>query len=239
MKHETIPTQRALLVWQPPLRPLEEGGRRDRRAVGELVRESDENVSFRYFRNGDMENARSQGFDGYPGLPIRGQDNNRVGFEVLRRRIPPTEREDFSEILERFGLPAEFDHNDHLTLMAYTGARRVSDSFSICETFDGFDKPFTYMFDLANIRRDGNLEVCDKLHPGEKMEFVREEDNKYDPNAIKVVRKNGRERAGYINRIQAKTVGQWVDEGRIEAEVFKFNGRAKYPRLYVRAYVDP
>ena len=239
MEYATLPTQRALLVWQPPLQPLEEGGRRDRRAVGQLVRESDGNVSFRYSRNGDMKAAREEGFDGYPGLPIWGRANNRVGFEVLRRRLPSTEREDFSEMLERRGLPAEFDREDHLTLMAYTGARQVTDSFSICETFDGFDEPFTYMFDLANIRRDGNLEVCAKLHPGEEMEFVREEDNKYDPNAIKVVRKDGRERAGYINRIQAKTVGQWVDEARVKAKVFKFNGRAIYPRLFVRAYVVP
>ena len=186
-----------------------------------------------------LENSRSQGFDGYPGLPIWGKANNRVGFEVLRRRLPSTEREDYSEMLERLGLPAEFDRDDHLTMLAYTGARRVSDSFSICETFDGFDRPFTYMFDLANIRRDGNLEVCAKLRPGEAMEFVRDEDNEYDANAIKVVRRDGKQRAGYINRIQAKTVGRWVDEGRIEAEVFKFNGRAKCPRLFVRTYVDP
>ena len=238
MKHELLPTQRALLVWQTPLRPVEEGGRRDRHAVGELVRKKSGKVSFRYFD--DLEAARAQGFKGYPGLRIGRKSNEKVGFDLLRRRLPPAERTDFGETLKKFDLPEDLDRSDHLTLLAYTGARHANDSFSICETFDGFDRPFKFLFDLANIRRDGSHEVCAKLVPGEALIFKREPDNPHDPNAVKVVREaNEDEKAGYVNRLQAKAVGQWLEEGEVTASVFKFNGRSVYPRLFVNADVFP
>ena len=238
MKYELLQTQRALLVWQTPLRPVEEGGRRDRHAVGELVRKKSGRVSFRYFD--DLEAARAQGFRGYPGLRIGRKANEKVGFDLLRRRLPPAERTDFGETLQKFGLPKNLDRSDHLTLLAYTGARHTNDSFSICETFDGFDRSFKFLFDLANVRRDGNYDVCAKLVPGEALIFKREPNNPHDPNAVKVVRKaNEEERAGYVNRLQAKAVGQWLEEGDIMASVFKFNGRSVYPRLFVNVNVTP
>ena len=236
MKYELLPTQRALLVWQTPLRPVEKGGRRDRHAVGELVRKKSGKVSFRYFD--DLEAARAQGFKGYPGLRIGRKSNEKVGFDLLRRRLPPAERTDFGETLKKFDLPEDLDRSDHLTLLAYTGARHANDSFSICETFDGFDRPFKFLFDLANIRRDGSHEVCAKLVPGEALIFKREPDNPHDPNAVKVVREaNEEEKAGYVNRLQAKAVGQWLEEGEVTASVFKFNGRSVYPRLFVNVDV--
>ena len=238
MKYELLPTQRALLVWQTPLRPVEKGGRRDRHAVGELVRKKSGKVSFRYFD--DLESACAQGFNGYPSLPIGRKANEKIGFEELRRRLPPAERRDFGKTLQKFGLPEDLDRSDHLTLLAYTGARHTNDSFSICETFDGFDRPFKFLFDLANIRRDGNYDVCRKLKPGEALTFKREPDNPHDPNAVKVVRtSNEEEKVGYVNRLQAKAIGRWLEEGKIAASMFKFNGRAAYPRLFVHTNVVP
>ena len=237
MKHELLPTRRALLVWQTPLRPVEEGGRRDRHAVGELVRKKSGKVWFRYFD--DLEAACAQGFKGYPSLPIGRKANERIGFEELRRRLPPAERRDYGKILQIFGLPADLDRSDHLTLMAYTGARN-DDDFSICETFDGFDRPFRFLFDLANVRRDGTYDVCAKLTPGEALTFKREPDNPHCPNAIKVVRAaNEKEKAGYVNHLQAEVVGRWLDEGEITASAFMFSGRSVDPRLYLNVNVSP
>ena len=244
MTYELLQTQRALLVWQTPLRPAEEGGGRDclvrdHHAVGELVRKRSGRVSFRYFD--DLEAARAQGFRDYPGLftDMKAKANDRIGFELLRRRLPPEQRRDYGKILQTFGLPADLDRGDHLTLMAYTGARN-DDSFSICETFDGFDRPFRFLFDIANVRRDGTYDVCVKLAPGEALTFKREPDSPHGPNAVKVVRAaNEKEKAGYVNHLQAEAVGRWLDEGEITASAFKFTERSVYPRLFVNVNVSP
>ena len=240
--YEMIPTQRALLVWQTPLRPAEEGGKRDclvrdHHAVGELVRKKSGKVWFRYFD--DLEAARAQGFRGYPGLRLGRKANEKIGFEALRRRLPPDQRTDYGKILQKFDLPADLDRSDHLTLLAYTGARN-DDSFSICETFDGFERPFRFLLDLANIKRDGTYDVCAKLTPGEALTFKREPDNPHAPNAVKVVRAaDETEKAGYVNHLQAEAVGRWLDEGEITASAFKFSGRSVYPRLFVNVNVTP
>ena len=242
MTYELLPTQRALLVWQTPLRPAEEGGGRDclvrdHHAVGELVRKKSGRVSFRYFD--DLEAACAQGFRGYPSLPIGRKANERIGFEELRRRLPPAERRDYGKIMQAFGLPADVDRSDHLTLLAYTGARE-DDDFSVCETFDGFDRPFRFLFNIANVKRDGAYDVCAKLAPGEALTFKREQDNPHDPNAIKVVRTaNEKEKAGYVNHLQAEAVGRWLDEGEVTASVFDFSGWSVDPRLYVNLNVSP
>ena len=242
MTYELLPTQRALLVWQSPLRPAEEGGKRDclvrdHHAVGELVRKKSGRVSFRYLDA--LEAACAQGFRDYIGLPIGRRANEKVGFEVLRRRLPPAERRDFGKTLQKFGLPADLDRSDHLTLLAYTGARN-GDNFSICETFDGFDTPFRFLLDLANIKRDGTYDVCAKLTPGEALTFKREPNNPHDPNAIKVVRaSNEKKKAGYVNHLQAEAVGRWLDEGEVTASVLSFSGRSVDPRLYVNVNVSP
>ena len=241
--YELLPTQRALLVWQADLRPDEQGGGlgslRDHHAVGELVRKKSGRVSFRYFD--DLEAACAQGFRDYPGLftDMKAKANDRIGFELLRRRLPPEQRRDYGKILQTFGLPEDLDLSDHLTLMAYTGARN-DDDFSICETFDGFDRPFRFLFDLANVKRDGTYDVCAKLAPGEALTFKREPDSPHGPNAVKVVRAaNEKEKAGYVNHLQAEAVGRWLDEGEITASAFMFSGRSVYPRLYVNVNVIP
>ena len=243
MTYELLPTQRALLVWQTPLRPAEEGGGRDclvrdHHAVGELVRKRSGRVSFRYFD--DLEAARAQGFRGYPGLRLGRKANEKIGFEQLRRRLPPEQRRDYGKIMQKFDLPADVDRSDHLTLLAYTGARHVNDSFSVCETFDGFDRPFRFLFDIANVRRDGTYDVCAKLAPGEALTFKREPDSPHGPNAVKVVRAaNEKEKAGYVNHLQAEAVGRWLDDGEITASAFMFSRRSVYPRLYVNVNVSP
>lgn len=225
-----IATQRALLVWQ---RPLDQTGRRDRHAVAELLQLKDR-VSFRYFDEEKLSTAREAGFVGYPGLPTDGSDLDRVAMDVLMRRLPPKERGDFGSLLERFGLPQQREYSD-LSLLAYTGARLTSDSFSICETFEGFELPFTYIFDVAGNR---HYPSYSQLSESEPLRFEREAENLADPNAIKIARMDGTT-VGYVNRLQANAVGRWLDAGEVSASVFRINGRPEYPRLFVRAEIAP
>ena len=231
MIENPIHTQRALLVWQRPLGQCDE--RRDRLAVAELV-QGEGQVSFRYFDGGHILNAENEGFSGYPGLPIGSEHLDRIAMGVLIRRLPPKSRADFGEYLETFGLPWSQELPD-LTLLAYTGARSTSDSFSICETFDGFQAPFTFIFDVAGSRHYEDNHTA--LEVGEQLRLEREKQNEYDQNAVSFVRSDGAV-VGYVNRLQAKTVGSWLGKFEIKATVFRKNGRAEYTRLFVRAEVS-
>jgi len=229
MIQNPIHTQRALLTWQ---RALGESGRRDRHPVAELVQHSD-GVSFRYLSGNDLSSARDCGFTEYPGIPIDSETSGARALSILMRRLPPLNRVDFGDLLARFGLPdGEYSP---LTLLAYTGARMTSDSFAVAETFDGFERPFSYVFDVAGYRH--NLPAGQNLADGEPLVFEREPDNDYDDNAIRIARTDGTG-VGYVNRLQADAVGRWIDEGRVTGAVFRINGRAEYPRLFVQAEIQ-
>jgi len=231
MIENPIHTQRALLIWQRPLGQCDE--RRDRFAVAELV-QGEGQVSFRYFDDDRILDAKNEGFNGYPGLPVGFEHLDRVAIGVLIRRLPPKGRADFGEYLETFGLSRSRELPD-LTLLAYTGARSTNDSFSICETFDGFQAPFTFIFDVAGSRHYEGSHAA--LEVGEPLRLEREEQNEYDQNAVSFVRSDGAV-VGYVNRLQAKTVGSWLGKFGIKATVFRKNGRAEYTRLFVRADVS-
>jgi HIRAN domain len=201
--------------------------------VAELVQHED-GVSMRYLNDGVLAEAMEAGFVGYPGLPIGSTDLDGLAMEVLMRRLPPQDRADFGQMLERFGLPSGREYPD-LTLLAYTGARMTSDSFGVTETFDGFERPFTYIFDVAGYRH--NLPDDVALASGEALTFECEPNNEFDPNAIRIARRDGTT-VGYVNRLQADIVSQWIDRDRIQASVFRINGRVQYPRLFVRAEVS-
>ena len=228
---DPIQTRRALLTWQRPLAGQDDSPRR-RFAVAELT-EHDEGLGFAYRH--DIGSASETGFEGYPGLPLARQHESSKATDVLKRRLPPLNRPDFNEFKERFGLSPEA-HFSVLSLLAYTGARLSSDSFGISETFDGFDQPFRYVFDIAGYRhyRERMLDLVED----EPIFFVHEPTNPNDADAVKVVRQN-EATVGYINRLQTGPMLRWLENGNINARVFRINGRSSYPRLFVMADVVP
>ena len=224
-----IRTRRALLAWRSR---LGSGERRDWHPVAELV-QAKGRLSFRYLDDVELEPARQEGFTGYPGLPFGSSELDRIAEVVLMHRLPPRNRRDFDELLGRFGLPPN-ENYPALTLLAYTGARLTGDSFSVCETFDGFEPPFTYVFDVAGSRGDEAL--YGELNPGESLYLEREPGNQLHPNAIRIERADSTT-VGYVNHLQTDAVGQWLDNDGIAASVFRTNGRIVYPRLFVLAKV--
>ena len=227
-----VATRRAHLVWQDP---PGSGPSRSAMPVAELTQLKGR-VSFRYLDDDQLAEPRERGFDGYFGLPIGSNDNDRRAMKLLRHRLPPRSRTDFGDMLRRFGLPADWDHTD-LSLLAYTGARRPGNRFSVCETFDGFDEPFTYVFDLAGVRHC--RDACEGLSPGDPLTFECERDSDRDSDAIRVASARNGATVGYVNCVQADVVGRLLDGGKISASMFRFNGRPGYPRLFVRADIVP
>lgn len=213
--------------------------------LGKLKAKSKNRASFRYFDDADLGAARQAGFTGYPGIPLDSDFDSdilgRKAMRVLMRRLPPKNREDFSDLMARFGLRYDPQHPScsDLSLLAYTGARLTSDGFSVSESFHGFEAPFTYIFDVAGYRRyrEKNLD----LDNSDTVYLERERDNPQDPNAVRFVRvpEDRDTRVGYVNRLQAEAVGRWVDKCEISASVFRINGRSEYPRLFVWTEVVP
>ena len=228
---DPIQTQRALLTWQRPLRQQDDSSRR-RFEVGELVKDG-EGLGFSYKE--DLDPATEAGFEGYPGLPLAREHESDRATDVLKRRLPPLNRPDFNDFKEQFGL-SQKAHFTVLSLLAYTGARLSSDSFGISETFDGFERPFRYVFDIAGYRH--YQEGIPDLAENEPLLFRHEPTNSVDPHAVEVTRRNGA-RVGYINRLQTGPVVRWLTHGTIDARVFRLNGRSVYPRLFVMADVVP
>ena len=115
--------------------------------MAELV-QMENRLSFCYLDDAQLGPARQDGLMGYPGLPSNSPELDRIAEEALMRPPSPTDRRDFGQFLERFGLPPDARYPP-LPFLASTGARLTGDTFSECETFDGLESPFTYPFDVA------------------------------------------------------------------------------------------
>lgn len=228
-----IHTKSAHLIWQSPL----DGGGSRRRLPVALMRTNGDGtgVSFRYLLDTpDFELARSEGFQGYTGIPLD-RENTSDAINTLGRRLPNSERPDYFEFLNRFGLRSE-DNLPTLSLLAYTGAKLTSDSFSVADTFEGFDRSFQYIFDVAGRRH--NFDATPSPQERDIVSFCPEPENPHDPHAI-ALRDNDGNRLGYINTCQAASVNTWLENGSINGKVFRVNGRASYPRLFVIADIEP
>jgi HIRAN domain len=208
---------------------------RDRHAVGELVVDGDK-VRFTYLSNTPSFNAAcKQGFDGYPGLPISETDEYADALSIFMRRLPNPGRSDYNAYFENFGLSPEANWTP-LSRLAYTSARSVSDSFSITETFDGFEEPFEFIFDVAGFRH--YIDAASTIHRQDTVQLQPEPNNPYDPDAIQVLTETNL-LLGYINRLQAKKLLGWITTGSIQTEIYRLNGRPLYPRLFIFARITP
>ncbi|WP_179381138.1 HIRAN domain-containing protein [Jannaschia marina] len=228
MINDPVHTRRAHLVWRNP----HTGDGEHQYVVGELEQRP-HRLGFHYLREDLLAPAIAAGFEGYVGLPLHSTELDFLASKVLIRRLPPIGRSDFPELLRRFGLPTDQSYPD-LTLLAYTGAKLSSDGFSICETFDGFEGAFSYVFDVSRTR---SFLDFNELVIGETILFENEPTNEVSPNAVRLSREDW-EAVGYINQLQAKTVCSWLQNGIVNATVFRVNGRLHYPSLFVRADIE-
>lgn len=232
MIEDPIHTTSAHLVWQSP---IDGTGSRAHLSVAKLQQEANGEVSFRYLTESpDFAQAWAEGFRGYTGIPLDRTDTSDA-VSTLARRILSPDRPDYAEYLRRFGLKVE--HNlPTLSLLAYTGARLTSDSFCVRETFEGFDRPFQYIFDVAGRRHYAEATPSPKV--GDRVFFHPDPDNQYDSNAVMLCDDRG-EPFGYIDRNQSAQVSQWLLNGSVQGAIFRVNGTKNHPRLFVSADIVP
>ncbi|RWC12763.1 MAG: hypothetical protein EOS52_17740 [Mesorhizobium sp.] len=228
-----------LLAWQAP----DHLGNRQRWAVG-VIDISGQECSFRYvtsdseFRalNGHgREKLIGLGFLGYPAFSMQRPIHRSEVLPTLMRRLPPRSRPDFGAFLQLYGLAPDANPSD-FALLAYTGAKLPSDGFSIVDPLDKSTAKADMVMEVAGTRHL-LIGTTLGLAPDQPVSLVPEPDNQYDPAAIHVCA--GDRCVGYVNRLQAETVGYWLDARTVSASVYGMNGTLDNPKLFIFMSVRP
>ena len=120
------------------------------------------------------------------------------------RRMPARHRPDFKKYGELFRLDPKLQAFD-FELLGRTEAKLPSDGFSVVDPLDLEADRCELTLEVAG-HRYCRPEIA--LGLGDDVELVAEPDNSKDPFAV-MVRANG-QKIGYINRLQAQTIGRWL-----------------------------
>ncbi len=221
-----VEPKRLILVWQEPLTSR---GSRLRRIVGELVREDNESkeILLRYFHGEeDFELAKRDGFIGFLAFPIKRKEYNLNVLDTLVRRIPPRSRSDFKDYLENLRIRPESAISD-FALLGYSEARLPGDGFSIVNSYEDTTPPFEFLTEVSGFRYHEGM--AKEPPSGHLVNFVKEPENKVDPNAIAVMCED--RKIGYVNRAQLSGIHSFLDNAQVNAFIDRFNGTTDRPRV--------
>jgi hypothetical protein len=222
-----IEPRRLLLTWQPA--DLNAPSR-TRRVVGEIFIDSDGQAIFRYlYDTPDYVEAVNAGFQGFPAFGDKQGEIRQGVIETLMRRLPPRNREDFSDYLAQHRLPFPFNYSN-LALLGYTGARLPSDGFALVPDFPLNAAPCDLLIEVAGLRHV-YLDGLKNIHIGDAVTFEIEDNNPVDAGAVAVIHQGNR--IGYINRVLKDTFSTWLQSRQVEATVDRLNGKPERPLVYV------
>jgi hypothetical protein len=222
IEHIIEPTK-LLLTWQSS-----EEDHRTRYIVAELNRIGDE-INLRYLVNTeDFNKAKIQGFESYPAF----QDVNKIHGNVLdafMRRLPPRTRGDFSLYMEGLRLKPAIELSD-FALLGYSGAKLLSDGFSLIHPFNNVDIACELLLEAAGFRHIKKNH--DEISINDAATFAKEFNTATKEQAICILINN--KHIGYVNRGLLPTFVNWMDNGRIiGAWVEKTNGTPGKPTVYL------
>ncbi|AJI96701.1 hypothetical protein BD65_1883 [Yersinia ruckeri] len=222
---------RLMLTWQPA-----SGG--SRFVVGELIRDSQDNVVFNYLLETEpFINAQAKGFQGFPAFDIKNRTHSNDVMQTFMRRLPPRRREDFLDYLNNFRLPETFNGSD-FALLAYTGGKVAGDGFSFVPDLSSVKTPFDYVMEVAGTRyiiEEGRLNL-NEIEIGDEVAFINEDDNPKDCNAI-IVAKN-QNRLGYVNQALCVALRHFAKTNKVSGVVVRKNGTPERPLVYVMLSVN-
>lgn len=232
IEHIVEPTK-LLLAWQ-----ASDEKHRNRYIVGELsCTENDVNLIY-YVGTDDFIKAREHGFECYPAFKDVNQIHHNV-LDAFMRRLPPRTRGDFPEYLTRLRLKSDVQISD-FGLLGYSGAKLLSDGFSIIHPFNNVEGPCELMLEAAGYRhlqKKSENEVTPQV--GQSVSFSKEEHNEKTLEKAVRIDANGT-CIGYVNRGLVSTFLDWIDSSRIEgAWVEKFNGTSENPVVYIYVKIAP
>lgn len=224
-----IEPSRLLLAW---LRPLQDGQRRNRRVVGEIVRDDSDTVIFRYLdTTEDFQAARQEGFQGYPAFRLNRTEHRSNVLHAFTSRMTSRKRGDFADYLAAHQLPHDYSGSD-FSLLAHTGARLPSDGFEIVADFATVRNPFDLVIEVAGTRHQAELRI-ESLALGDPVAFAAEPDNPVDSDAVVVSHKAGQ--LGHIPKPYCALLHSRLIDGKTTAAICRLNGRPERPLIYLLA----
>lgn len=211
------------LMWRP--------GKGSRRiAIGSLSKDKVNGaLKFEYSQNGiDEAKKVDSHFVGYPGLPIDSLNfESSLLEEIFFSRLINTERNDARQLLD-FWLVDPLRYSDKYYLLAQTQGLSFSDTFEFVPRYFKSHKN-SFITDIAGLSRIPY--DLSKLHIGDKLQFVLEPENEYDPNAVYV--SHNMEKIGYIKQGH-NTVFNRTNLLRIKLTVWSIVSIGDINKLYVR-----
>jgi hypothetical protein len=218
-----IEPSKLLLAWQPANEK-----HRTRYIVGEFQRLSDE-VHLVYLTNSkDFANAKQHGFEAYPAFPDTSTIHHNV-LDAFMRRLPPRTRGDFSDYLKGFRLRPNVQISD-FALLGYSGAKLLSDGFSIIHPFSDVQGACELLLEAAGYRHIRHNKTYPKVN--DAACFSKEWNNAIQETAIRIDVNNNC--IGYVNRGLIPTFIEWIENNRIQgAWVEKINGTPGKPTVYL------
>ncbi len=231
-----------ILAWQAPLHVED----RFRWAVGKLRVEGLDSAVFEYLSGPDfsalndgrqLEALQAAGYSGYPAFDAKKQPSGEFRDRVLQaflRRLPPRSRSDFPRYLAHHYV-SEPDKLSPMALLSVTEARLPSDGFSLIDPLDSSASCVDFVFEIAGYRH--RVAVPDSYAVGQRLELRREPDNPFDGRAIAVIA--GERVIGYVNRLQAPTIGSWLKQRALTCWIARVNDRPDMPRAFAFLQVRP
>lgn len=158
--------------------------------IGEITVQGNE-VNFKYLQAG-VNQARKEGFMGYPGLSIEITEHKNV-LNLFSKRLINTERSDAKELLMFWGIQDEYTENK-LYLLVMTQGMSQNDNFEFLACFK-LQNDLSFITDIAGLSHS-KFDVS-KLKKGDLLTFEKE-NLKQDKNAIKLLFEQ--ELVGYIKK---------------------------------------
>lgn len=228
IEHIIEPTK-LLLVWQSSNEQ-----HRKRYVVAEIHRSDDDKYTLMYLVNSkDFIEAQKYGFEYYPAFKEIYKIHDNV-LDAFMRRLPPKTRGDYSKYLEGLRLKPDVELTD-FAMLGYSGAKLLSDEFSIIHPFNDVEGPCELLIEVAGYRhRIEKIKASPTLnsHAAFERSYFGEEDS------IEII-VNG-DYIGCVTRALIPTFQNWLDDNRIkDAFVEKTNGTATKPTLYLFVQITP
>lgn len=222
IEHIIEPTK-LLLAWQSADEEY-----RTRYIVAELNRIGNE-VTLTYLVNtDDFRKAQNKGFSSYPAFQDIYITHHNV-LDAFMRRLPPRSRGDFAQYLEGLRLKPETLISD-FALLGYSGAKLLSDGFSLINPFNAVSEPCELLLEVAGFRHIQKKH--DEIKINDIATFTKEFNDSTQEEAIHIL--VNEKHIGYVNRGLLPTFSEWMDSGKIiGAWIEKINGTPGKPAVYL------
>lgn len=173
-------------------------GKGERRIiVGQIRRNANEGVRFRYISEG-VKDAMDFGFTPYVDFPDINKEYSEKVLDAFGQRLVKTERTDKQKYYDFWEIDDKYKE-DKYYMLAYTQGLLPTDNFEFLADFNPI-KELCFVSEISGLS-SGNVEIG-SVNIGDRLRFEYEKDNKYDNYAIKVFK--GDTELGYVKKVHNK-----------------------------------